>query len=61
MNDYSINELEAKVLEREERRKKAYELARSLGFSGVEASLLQSKDEETIRRLADERKNKIEG
>ena len=56
MSDISIDELKAKVQEREERRKKSYGLARSLGFSGVESSLLQGKDEETIRRLAAERK-----
>lgn len=35
-----------------------YKLARELGFSSYEANILKGYDEETIRRLAEERKSK---
>jgi hypothetical protein len=36
--------------------KERYQLARSLGFSGVEAAILQNWNEERIRALAESRK-----
>jgi len=37
------------------RQKERYELAKELGFSGIEAGILQHKSRETIIRLAKER------
>lgn len=35
-----------------------YKLARELGFNSYEANILKGYDEETIRKLAEERKSK---
>ena len=37
------------------RQKVRYELAKSLGFSAIEAAILQNQSEDTIRRLATEK------
>ena len=55
MSEFTIDDLKIRVEALKEKQKKSYDLARSLGFSGKEAMILQSKDEETIRRLAKER------
>lgn len=55
----NLAELEKKAKELKERgarnRKKSYKLAKALGFSTNEAIILQHRNEETIRRLAEER------
>lgn len=60
VEDYTLDDLEKQTeIAKEElsnRLKRNYELARQLGFSAVEASLLKGRSEETIRRLAEERK-----
>jgi len=47
--------VETNALKLREKQKASYQLARSLGFTGNEAVILQNHSEATIRRLADER------
>jgi len=42
------------------RQKKLYSLAKELGFSPIEAAVLQNRSEKDIRRLAEERKREVE-
>jgi len=53
---YSLDDLKEQVDKTKQRIKDRYALARSLGFTAQEAQILQSNSEETIRRLAEERK-----
>ena len=62
MADYTLNDLRDDAFKRYEALKKEknrlYHLARELGFSAIEAMVLQNKSEPIIRRLAKERTSK---
>ena len=52
----SLDDLKEQVDKTRQRIKERYALARSLGFSAQESQILQNNSEETIHRLANERK-----
>ena len=54
----TLNDLMEQVENIKRRIRERYAFAKSLGFTAAEAQLLQNNSEETIRRLADERKAK---
>ena len=62
MKEYTIDTLEKaanRVKERESKKRKSrYKLAKSLGFTSEECIILQFKNEEIIKNLAEERKLK---
>ena len=63
MREYKLEDLADDVFKRYEALKKEknrlYHLARDLGFSGIEAMVLQNKSEPVIRRLAKERQKEM--
>ncbi len=54
--DYTLDDLKKATRSDTQRRKERYQLARDLGFSSQEATRLQGRSEESIRRLAQEKK-----
>ncbi len=54
--DYTLDDLKNATKSDTQRRQKRYQLARDLGCSSQEATRLQGRSEESIRRLAQEKK-----
>ena len=55
MNELTLEELRIRARVFRDKQKVRYQLARSLGFSGAESTILQNQNEATIRRLAIEK------
>ncbi len=55
----SLKDLQKQVKLQKERRKARYQLARKLGFSSAEATMLQGRSEDAIRKLAEQKKKQV--
>ena len=63
MGDFTLDDLNDRAvragIRQRARQMRLYHLAKELGFSSVEAAVLQNRSEKDIRRLADERKHEV--